>query len=79
MILSAFLHMTVSFIEISSEDQQILQDDLNKLAHWEEAWLMKFNVAKCHSMRMTTPFQSRLSMIIPCIIKFQRTFHLQNT
>ena len=34
-----------------SEDQQILQDDLNKLAQWEEAWLMKFSVAKCHSMR----------------------------
>ena len=36
-----------------SEDQQILQDDLDRLAHWEEAWLMKFNVAKCHSMRVT--------------------------
>ena len=31
-----------------SEDQQILQDDLNKLAQWEEASLMKFNVAICH-------------------------------
>ena len=36
-----------------SEDQQLLQDDLEKLALWEEAWLMKFNVAKCHSMRVT--------------------------
>ena len=36
-----------------SEDQQILPDDLDRLAHWEEAWLMKFNVAKCHSMRVT--------------------------
>ena len=35
-----------------SEDQQILQDDLNILAQWEEAWLMKFNVAKCHPMRV---------------------------
>ena len=33
-----------------SEGQQLLQDDLEKLALWEEAWLMKFNVAKCHSM-----------------------------
>ena len=33
-----------------SVDQHILQDDLNKLAQWEEAWLMKFNVAKCHSI-----------------------------
>ena len=31
-----------------SGDQQLLQDDLEKLALWEEAWLMKFNVAKCH-------------------------------
>ena len=47
--------MTVSFnrnIEGRSEDQQIFQDDLNKLAQWEEAWLMKFNVTKCHSMRV---------------------------
>ena len=36
-----------------SEDQQLPQDDLEKLVHWEEAWLMKFNVAKCHSMRVT--------------------------
>ena len=54
-----------------SEDQQILQDDLNILAQWEEAWLMKFSVAKRHSMRVTKhPFQGRLSMIIPCKIKF---------
>ena len=36
-----------------SENQQILQGDLNILAQWEEAWLMKFNVAKCHPMRVT--------------------------
>ena len=36
-----------------SEDQQILQDYLNKLTQWEEAWLMKFNAPKCHSMRVT--------------------------
>ena len=35
-----------------SEDQQLLQDDLEKLALWDEAWLMKFNVAKCHPMRV---------------------------
>ena len=37
-----------------SEDQQILQDDLDRLAHWEEAWVMKFNVAKRHSMRVNS-------------------------
>ena len=36
-----------------SEDQQILQNNLNKLANWEEEWLIKFNVANCHSMRVT--------------------------
>ena len=33
-------------------DCQILQDDLNSLAQWETDWQMKFNVAKCHSMRV---------------------------
>ena len=34
-------------------DCQILQDDLNSLTQWETDWQMKFNVAKCHSMRVT--------------------------
>ena len=37
----------------SPKDRQILQDDLNSLAQWETDWQMKFNVAKCHSMRVT--------------------------
>ena len=46
--------MTLSFIEnLEGQDQQIPQDDLNILDQWEEAWLMKLNVAKCHSMRVT--------------------------
>ena len=50
----SFLHLFVRFVRsifrsfVRSEDQQIRQDDLNILAQWEEAWLMKFNVAKCH-------------------------------
>ena len=44
-----------------SEDQQLLQDDLNKWAHWEEALLMKFKVAKCHSLRVTKhPFPKQI-------------------
>ena len=39
--------------QISHTDCQILQDDLNSLAQWEADWQMKFNVAKCHSMRVT--------------------------
>ena len=34
-------------------DCQILQDDLNSLAQLETDGQMKFNVAKCHSMRVT--------------------------
>ena len=34
-------------------DCQILQDDQNSLEQWETNWQMKFNVAKCHSMRVT--------------------------
>ena len=37
----------------SPMDCQNLQDDLNSLAQWETDWQMKFNVAKCHSMRVT--------------------------
>ena len=31
----------------------ILQEDLTSLGLWEADWQMKFNVAKCHSMRVT--------------------------
>ena len=34
-------------------DCQILQDDLNSLSQWDPDCQMKFNVAKCHSMRVT--------------------------
>ena len=37
----------------SSINCQILQDDLSSLAQWETDWQMKFNVVKCHSMRVT--------------------------
>ena len=37
----------------SPTDCQILQDDLNSIAQWEADWQMKFNVVKCHSMRVT--------------------------
>ena len=48
-----FADECVLYRNIRSEDQHIHQDDFNKLAQWEEAWLIKFNVAKCHSMRVT--------------------------
>ena len=37
----------------SIQDCLILQKDLTSLGQWEADWHMKFNVAKCHSMRVT--------------------------
>ena len=37
----------------SIQDCLTLQKDLNSLGQWEADWQMKFNVAKCHSMRVT--------------------------
>ena len=44
--------INVLYRNIRSENQQKLQDNLNKLAKWEETWLMKFSVAKYHSIRV---------------------------
>ena len=52
-------------------DCQILQDDLNSLAQWETDWQMKFNVAKCHSMRVTRHLPDKH-------ISFDYTLHQQN-
>ena len=37
----------------SLQDCLILQEDLTSLGQWEADLQMKFNVAKCHSMRLT--------------------------
>ena len=48
-------------------DCQIPQDNLNSLAQWETDWQMKFNVAKCYSMRVTRQNQ----------IQFEYSLHQQ--
>ena len=49
-----FADNCVLFRNINSpKDCEILQEDLNSLARWETDWQMKFNVDKCHSMRVT--------------------------
>ena len=35
------------------QDCLTLQEDLTSLGQWKTDWQMKFNVAKCHSMRVT--------------------------
>ena len=37
----------------SIQDCFILQEDRTSLGQWEADWQMKFNVAKCHSTRVT--------------------------
>ena len=37
----------------SIQDCFILQEDLTSLGQWEADWQIKFNVANCHSMRVT--------------------------
>ena len=37
----------------SLQDCLTLQEDLTSLGQWEADWQMKFNVARCHSMRVT--------------------------
>ena len=37
-------------------DHQILQDDLNKLIHWSNIWLMPFNLNKCEHLIVTNKF-----------------------
>ena len=48
-------------ISNSLGSKEILHDDLNKFAQWEAAWLMTFNVATCHSLRvMKHPFPKQV-------------------
>ena len=37
----------------SIQDCLTMQKDLTSLGHWEADWQMKFNVSKCHSMKVT--------------------------
>ena len=43
----------------SLQDCLILQKDLDSLGLWEADWQMKFNVAKCHSMRATRHYSHK--------------------
>ena len=43
----------------SLQDCLILLEDLDNLGLWEADWQMKFNVAKCHSMRVTRHYSQK--------------------
>ena len=43
-----------NYKQISSiSDADCLQSDLESLHHWEEKWLLKFNISKCHVLKIT--------------------------
>ena len=46
----------------STDDRNVLQQDLDKLMVWESRWDMEFNALKCHVVRVTT---SRKSVHFP--------------
>ena len=50
---------TLQEFECSLQDCLILQKDLDSLGLWEADWQMKFNVAKCHSMRVTRHYSHK--------------------
>ena len=56
----------------SPKDCQILQDDLNSLVQLETYWQMKFNVAKCLSMRVTRHLHDNQ-------IQFEYSLHKQKS
>ena len=65
----------------SLHDCLILQEDLTSLGQWEAKWQMKFNVAKCHSMRVFRHqhHKQKLSSITHYTIKLWKMFSRQNT
>ena len=49
-----FADDTIAYIAITSDaDTNTLQEDLDKLAEWEGAWLMKFHPEKCNVLTIT--------------------------
>ena len=58
----------------SIQDFLILQEDLTSLGQWEADRQMKFNVAKCHSMRVTRQqHHKQILFIIPFTTKLWKT------
>ena len=58
-----------------------LQEDLSSLGQWEANWQMKFNVAKCHSMRVTRHQHHKQILFDYSLhmIKLWKMFSRQNT
>ena len=61
----------------SLQDCLILQEDLHSLGLWETDWQMKFNVTKCHSMRVTRHY-SHKQIIHDCTLHQQTLENVQS-
>jgi len=48
---------------LAMEDQESLQDDLNKLMSWSDKWLLKFNPEKCKVMHIGHGLRTEYEMI----------------
>ena len=64
----------------SLQDCLTLQEDLTSLGQWEADWQMKFNIAKCHSMRVTRhQHHKQIPSTTHFTIKLWKMFSRQNT
>ena len=63
----------------SLQDCLILQEDLTSLGQWEADLQMKFNVAKCHSMRLTRHQHHKQIVFDFSLHKLWKMFSRQNT
>ena len=62
------------------QDCLILQEDFTSLGQWEADWQIKFNVAKCHSLRVTRhQHHKQFFRTIHYITKLWKMFSQQNT
>ena len=49
-----FVDDIILYKHVSSvNDADCLQSDLESLQHWEEKWLLKFNVSKCYVLKIS--------------------------
>ena len=64
----------------SLQDCLTLQEDLTSFGQWEADWQMNFNVAKCHSVRVTRhQHHNKFFSTTHYTIKLWKMFSRQNT
>jgi hypothetical protein len=60
-----FADDTIVYLAITSDvDRVHLQEDLDRLAHWEQTWKMGFHLGKCNVMSIT----KKRNSVINCYI-----------